>query len=123
MLRLIAIDHVQLAMPPGEEESARRFFVGVLGLREVAKPANLQKRGGAWFANEAQTIRIHLGVDQEFRPAKKAHAALQVENLPAFAERVRAAGFGVVEDEPLEGYNRVYVYDPFGNRIELLEPE
>lgn len=108
-------------MPPGQEESARRFFVGVLGLREVDKPANLKARGGAWFANESQTVRIHVGVETEFRPSKKAHPALQVENLRTFAERCRAAGFGVVEDEPLEGYDRVYVYDPFGNRIELLE--
>jgi len=122
MFRLIAIDHVQLAMPAGEEAAARRFFVGVLGMHEVTKPANLQARGGALFTNENQSVRVHLGVEKDFRPAKKAHPALQVENLQVLAERCRSEGYTVVEDEPLEGYNRVYVYDPFGNRIELLEP-
>jgi catechol 2,3-dioxygenase-like lactoylglutathione lyase family enzyme len=119
-MRLRAIDHVQLAMPPNEEELARKFYTGVLGLPEVPKPANLQKRGGVWFARDG--LRVHLGVEKEFRPARKAHPAFLVEGLPDLIARCREAGCEVVDDEPLEGYDRIYVYDPFGNRLELMEP-
>lgn len=118
--RIHAIDHVQLAMPAGQEALAREFYAGLLGLSEVPKPLNLAKRGGAWF--EGGSLRVHLGVEAEFRPAKKAHPAFLVEQLNALATRLRDAGVEVVTDEPLEGYERVYVSDPFGNRIELLEP-
>lgn len=115
-----AIDHVQLAMPAGGEDAARAFYAGVLGLVEVAKPEHLIPRGGVWF--EAGAVKLHLGVDAEFRPARKAHPALLVDNLPALRAACAAAGFAPVEDEPLPGYARAYVGDPFGNRIELLEP-
>lgn len=118
--RMHAIDHVQLAMPAGQEDVARRFYAGVLGLREVPKPANLAKRGGVWF--EGGTLRLHLGVEADFRPAKKAHPALLVQHLDALTQHLKSAGVDVVTDEPMEGYQRVYVSDPFGNRIELLEP-
>ena len=98
---------------------ARAFYGGVLGLEEQAKPANLARRGGVWFA--AGTLRLHLGVEDEFRPAKKAHPALLVRGLEELISRCEAAGHPVVTDEPLAGYRRVYVSDPFGNRIELLE--
>ncbi|WP_211325651.1 VOC family protein [Roseimicrobium gellanilyticum] len=114
------LDHVQLAMPAGEEDAARSFYSGVLGLREVPKPANLAKRGGVWF--EGGALRLHLGVEKEFLPARKAHPALLVKSLPALKAHLAAAGINVVIDEPLEGYERIYVADPFGNRIELLEP-
>lgn len=114
------LDHVQLAMPPGEEDAARAFYAGILGLTEVHKPANLAKRGGVWF--EGGSLRLHLGVEKEFVPARKAHPALLVKDLPALKEHLTAAGISVVIDEPLEGYDRIYVADPFGNRIELLEP-
>ena len=114
------IDHVQLAMPPGEEERARTFYAGVLGLTEVPKPAELAKRGGAWF--ERGAVKIHLGVEADFRPARKAHPALLVEDLPQLIAKLERLGYAVKSDEPLEGYHRVYVDDPFGNRIELLEP-
>jgi enamine deaminase RidA (YjgF/YER057c/UK114 family) len=117
---VIGLDHVQLAMPAGQEQIARDFYVGVLGLIEEPKPPNLAKRGGVWFSGGS--LRLHLGVEGDFRPAKKAHPALLVEGLVALAERCRGAGYPPVADEPLEGYDRVYVYDPFGNRIELLEP-
>ncbi len=118
--RVCGVDHVQLAMPSGQEQLAREFYCGILGLVEVAKPANLVSRGGVWFENGA--LKLHLGVEQDFRPAKKAHPALLVENLKALLQRLDAAGIAVVTDEPIEGFDRVHLSDPFGNRIELLEP-
>jgi catechol 2,3-dioxygenase-like lactoylglutathione lyase family enzyme len=115
-----AIDHVQLAMPAGREAVARAFYGGLLGLPEQPKPPHLAARGGCWF--ESHTVKLHLGVDADFRPARKAHPALLVGDLPALVATLRAAGIEVVDDEPLEGYDRVYAYDPFGNRLELLEP-
>ena len=118
--RIVALDHVQLAMPAGGEDLARSFYRGVLGLAEVPKPPNLAARGGVWFASG--DLKLHLGVEADFRPARKAHPALLVENLSALLERCAAAGVPAVEDEPLEGYNRAYLSDPFGNRIEVMEP-
>ncbi len=117
---VVGIEHVQLAMPPRMEPLAREFYQGLLGIPEVAKPANLAIRGGAWF--ESQSVKIHLGVDTDFRAARKAHPALLVTGLEALVQRLKAHGVAVVEDDPLEGYLRVYVEDPFGNRIELMEP-
>jgi catechol 2,3-dioxygenase-like lactoylglutathione lyase family enzyme len=114
------IDHVQLAMPPGREEEARAFYGGGLGIREVAKPPHLAKRGGCWFEQDA--LKVHLGVEADFRPARKAHPAFIVGDLGELIARLQTRGYRVVEDEPLEGYNRRYVDDPFGNRIELMEP-
>lgn len=118
--RVHGLDHVQLAMPSGGEVLAREFYSGLLGLTEIPKPPNLAKRGGAWF--EGGTLRVHLGVEADFRPAKKAHPAFLVQHLDAISQHLRQAGVTVVTDEPLEGYHRLYVSDPFGNRIELLEP-
>jgi catechol 2,3-dioxygenase-like lactoylglutathione lyase family enzyme len=115
-----AIDHVQLAMPAGGEDDARAFYAGLLGIPEVPKPPHLAVRGGCWF--ESPTVKVHLGVDGDFRPARKAHPALLVTDLPALTRRLVEAGVEVVDDEPLDGYDRVYASDPFGNRIELLEP-
>ena len=106
-------------MPPGGEEKATQFYEGLLGLPQVEKPLNLQKRGGCWF--ERGAVRLHLGVERDFRPAKKAHVALQVEGLAELVEKLTAAGVTVRRDEPLVGYDRVYVDDVFGNRVELLE--
>jgi catechol 2,3-dioxygenase-like lactoylglutathione lyase family enzyme len=114
------LDHVQLAMPPGGEGRAREFYQGILDIPEVPKPAELASRGGCWF--ERGPLKVHLGVEADFRPARKAHPAFIVADLPALAAGLRAAGCTVREDEPLEGYYRIYVDDPFGNRIELLEP-
>jgi catechol 2,3-dioxygenase-like lactoylglutathione lyase family enzyme len=118
--RIYGLDHVQLAMPPGQEALARDFYAGLLGLTEVPKPANLAKRGGAWFTGGS--LRLHLGVEPDFRPAKKAHPAFLVEGLEALIGQLKAAGVPVIADEPLEGYHRVYISDPFGNRLELMEP-
>lgn len=116
---VVAIEHVQLAMPPDMEEEARGFYQGVLGIPEVLKPSHLARRGGVWFENGP--LRIHLGVDADFRPARKAHPALLVEGLAELVERLKEHGITVADADPLEGYLRVYVSDPFGNRIELME--
>jgi catechol 2,3-dioxygenase-like lactoylglutathione lyase family enzyme len=120
LMRIKEIEHVQLAMPPGKEFEARGFYEGVLGIPEVSKPANLAKRGGCWFVRDA--LKIHLGVENNFRPARKAHPALLVEDLPALKAVIEAAGYSFEADEPLAGYDRIYLNDPFGNRIELMEP-
>jgi len=119
MVALLFIHHVQLAMPAGGEDQARVFYSGLLGIPEREKPANLAKRGGCWF--EADALKIHLGVEPDFRPALKAHPAFLVDDVATLAKNLKTAGCRVVEDEPLEGYERVYVFDPFGNRIELIQ--
>ncbi len=119
-MRIKALDHVQLAMPAGREAEARAFYTGILGIPEAPKPPALARRGGCWF--ERGDLKLHLGVEAEFRPARKAHPALIVEDLPALKGSLVAAGFALRADEPLAGYDRVFVDDPFGNRIELMEP-
>ena len=115
---LIRIDHVQLAMPAGGGATARDSYARLLGLGEVAKPPELAAHGGCWF--ELGTLRIHLGVDAAFRPARKAHPALRVTVFAELIARLCEAGCAVVEDGPVEGSQRAYVDDPFGNRIELI---
>ena len=107
-------------MPRGREDDARAFYRDILGLAELPKPANLAVRGGVWFA--AGDRQIHLGVEDHFRPAKEAHPALRVEDLDAFRSRLAEGGCAPYEDEPLPGYRRFYVADPFGNRLEFIEP-
>jgi len=118
---IVGIDHVQLAMPAGGEGRAREFYAGLLGIPEVVKPDVLAKRGGVWFQRDE--VKVHLGVDAEFRAALKAHPAFLVRDLEALVRRLHAAGVDVVDDGLLPGYERVYVVDPFGNRLELLERE
>lgn len=108
-------------MPAGEEERARTFYRDTLGLLELAKPPALAARGGAWFGSDS--VQLHLGVEQDFRPARKAHPAIRVEQLNQLAERLRRAGYETLFDSELPGYRRFYVADPFGNRLEFLEPE
>ena len=119
-MKVLAIEHVQLAMPAGREAEARRFYAGILGVPEQPKPPNLAARGGCWF--ERGALKVHLGVEADFRPARKAHPAFMVEDLRALEAALRAGGFAVKGDEPLEGYRRIFVDDPFGNRLELMEP-
>jgi len=107
-------------MPAGGEAAAIGFYEGILGIPHVAKPPHLAVRGGCWF--EGEDLKVHLGVEQEFRPAAKAHPAFIVDDVRALGVTITAAGLPVVDDEPLEGYDRIYVTDPFGNRIELMEP-
>jgi catechol 2,3-dioxygenase-like lactoylglutathione lyase family enzyme len=120
-MNIVRIEHVQLAMPAGGEDLARAFYQGALGIPEIAKPDHLAKRGGCWF--ERRELKIHLGVEAEFRPARKAHPALLVTELHALVRILKSSGYAVREDEPLQGYHRIYVDDPFGNRIELMEPD
>jgi catechol 2,3-dioxygenase-like lactoylglutathione lyase family enzyme len=119
-MTVLGIDHILLAMPPGEEAKARAFYTGVLLLDEKVKPPVLAARGGAWFTNG--TIEVHLGVEKDFRPARKAHPAFVVRDLNGFIERARRDGCEMADDEPLPGYARIFIYDPFGNRLELIEP-
>ncbi|NWJ24953.1 VOC family protein [Rhizobium sp. RM] len=119
-MAILALDHVQLAMPAGREQEARAFYAGLLGLAEQTKPANLVRRGGCWFALGA--VKVHLGVVQDFVSAGKAHPAFIVDDLTKLRKTLETAGCHVVEDEPLEGYHRFYVHDPFGNRIEMMQP-
>lgn len=113
-----AIDHVQLAMPAGEEDRARAFYGTLLGMAEIPKPAELAKRGGCWFA--CGPVQIHLGVEVDFRPAGKAHPALRCLDYPGLTARIRAAGVEMKEDDSIPGVQRCHVFDPFGNRIELI---
>jgi len=119
-MRVAALDHIQLAMPPGGESKARAFYEGILGIPEVPKPPNLAKRGGCWF--ERGPLKVHLGVEADFRAARKAHPAFLVEDLDALKADIENAGYALKSDEPLAGYSRIYVDDPFENRIELMEP-
>jgi catechol 2,3-dioxygenase-like lactoylglutathione lyase family enzyme len=119
-MKILSIDHVQIAIPAGEEERARKFFIDVLGMQEIPKPAQFGKRGGLWL--EAGAVQLHLGVEADFRAARKAHPAFVVDALQSFIDGIQAAGGEVdFSQPPLEGYNRVHVFDPFGNRIELME--
>jgi catechol 2,3-dioxygenase-like lactoylglutathione lyase family enzyme len=113
-----AIDHVQIAMPAGGEERARAFYVGLLGMMEMAKPAELAGRGGCWFA--CGVVQIHLGVERDFRPAKKAHPGLRCFDYEGLSARLQAAGVEVQEDDGIPGVRRCHIFDPFGNRIELI---
>jgi catechol 2,3-dioxygenase-like lactoylglutathione lyase family enzyme len=117
-MSLLAIHHGQLAMPEGCEDQARGFYRDLLGLLEVAKPAHLSARGGCWF--EQDDVKVHLGVEQDFAPART-HPAFLVTDLAALVARLAAAGCPVIEDQPLVRYDRYYVADPFGNRIELMQ--
>ena len=114
------IHHVQLACPPGSEDLLRSFYGGVLGLEEIAKPPILASRGGCWFRGHG--IELHVGVEQDFRPARKAHPGLLVDDLEAWASRLSAAGYDVAFDDDFPGMRRFYSHDCHGNRLEFLQP-
>ena len=113
-----AIDHVQLAMPPGREDDARSFYSDVLGMTEIPKPADLAKRGGVWFSSG--NVQIHLGVETDFRPAKKAHPALQASGFEALRSRLTANGIEITDDDAIPDTRRFYIHDCFGNRLEII---
>ena len=117
---LVGLHHVQIAAPRGSEDALRRFYGDALGMTEVPKPPVLAARGGAWF--RAGAVELHLGVEDDFRPARKAHPGLLVVDLPAYAERLATYGVEVQWDDDFPGYRRCYVTDPHGNRLELMEP-
>jgi catechol 2,3-dioxygenase-like lactoylglutathione lyase family enzyme len=116
----VRFHHVQLAIPPGAEEQARGFYAGVLGMEEIAKPAELAKRGGCWF--RGGELEIHLGVEEPFAPARKAHPGIIVNDLVELQGRLEAAGYDATEDSLLPGFRRIYTSDPFDNRLEFLQP-
>ena len=119
-MTILSIDHVQIAMPAGGEESARAFYINVLGFTEIPKPPELAKRGGAWFQSE--NVQLHLGIEQDFHPARKAHPAFIVDELDSMITKAQNAGYEIdTTQPPLDGYRRTHVLDPFGNRIELME--
>ena len=115
---ILGLDHVQLAMPPGGEAEAEAFYSGLLGFERVPKPPPLAARGGCWFVRGA--VAVHLGVEENFRPARKAHPALVVRDLPALEAALRAAGVDVRPNPDAVPGGGAYVDDPFGNRIELM---
>jgi catechol 2,3-dioxygenase-like lactoylglutathione lyase family enzyme len=118
----VHLDHVQLAAPPGCEARAREFYGGLLGLEEIRKPEALRPRGGAWFGLDGGQ-QLHIGVEDPFLPARKAHPALAVapQRLDELAARFARAGVEVVWDHEIAGARRFYVADPWGNRLELLD--
>jgi catechol 2,3-dioxygenase-like lactoylglutathione lyase family enzyme len=118
-VEVVGLDHVQIAIPVGEEALARLFYEGILGLQEVRRPRTLARRGGAWYVGPG--IALHLGTDEPFRPARKAHPALLVANLDRARRRLEAAGVAVEDDSSGLPIRRCYVSDPFGNRIELID--
>jgi hypothetical protein len=117
---LTAVDHVQLAAPPGSEDLLRAYYVDVLGMTEIPKPPVLAARGGCWF--QAGAVQLHLGIESDFRPARKAHPGLRVTGITAYADRLAALGVPVTWDDNLPGHHRFYSEDPVGNRLEFLEP-
>ena len=119
MSQIYGIDHIQLSIPPGEEDRARTFYVGLLGFTEVSKPESLAGRGGAWF--ESSSVKLHLGAEADMHPMKKAHPGLLVRGLADLVIQLQAQGVAVTFEPPLPGYDRAHILDPFGNRIELLE--
>jgi len=120
IMKILSIDHVQLAMPIGEEEKAREFFSTILGFHEISKPVSLATRGGAWF--ESENVQLHIGVEENFLPARKAHPAFIVDDLDTFIAKIQSAGYETdTTQPPLDGYKRMHIFDPFGNRIELMQ--
>ncbi|MDV7767342.1 VOC family protein [Peribacillus sp. CSMR9] len=114
-----SIDHIQLAAPKDSEDTARKFFKNILGFEEVEKPEELKKRGGVWF--EFGNYQIHIGIEEPFYPAKKAHPAFEIENIEELRKHLITNGIDVMDDDKLPGAKRFYISDPFGNRMELLE--
>ena len=120
MPEIVGLDHVQLAMPAGGEDAARAFYGDLLGLREVPKPAALAVRGGCWFVGVGP-VAIHLGVEPDFRPARKAHPAFVVDDLAGLRAVLENAGVTIVDDGAEIGVHRFHAFDPFGNRLELVD--
>jgi catechol 2,3-dioxygenase-like lactoylglutathione lyase family enzyme len=119
-MKILSIDHVQIALPASQEEKARKFYINLLGFSEIPKPPELSKRGGIWFQSE--NVQLHLGVEADFKPARKAHPAFLVDDLEALITKFQNAEYEIdTSQPPLNGYKRAHVFDPFGNRIELME--
>jgi len=121
VIHVIGFDHVQLAMPKGEEVAARGFYGGLLGLEELPKPQATAARGGLWF--KCGDLQLHLGVEEPFAPARKAHPALRVRDYEPLLATLAANGVAVARDHVLAGVERAFVHDPFGNRVELIKSD
>ena len=118
---LLRLDHVQIGMPAGGEAKARAFYTGLLGIPEVEKPPQLAARGGCWF--ERGDVKLHLGIDADHRAPVRAHPAFIVDDLDKVCATLNGAGYETLPDSPFYGHRRVHVRDPFGNRLELMQPE
>jgi catechol 2,3-dioxygenase-like lactoylglutathione lyase family enzyme len=116
-MTIVAIDHVQVAAPPGCEEEARGFYGELLGMAELPKPEPIRSRGGCWFRAGAQ--ELHVGVEDPFAAAQKAHPGLVASDLDAVRARLREAGIAYEDDAKIAGVDRLFLHDPFGNRLEL----
>lgn len=114
------LHHVQISLPPGGEDECRAFYVGVLGFVEIPKPPVLAARGGLWV--RADALELHLGVEEDFTPQRKAHPGILVRELDALAERVTAAGYETTWDDNFPGYRRFHTHDNNGNRLEFISP-
>jgi len=121
MVRVVGLDHVQVAMPRGEEARARSFYGDLLGLDEIPKPGSMAGRGGLWF--QCGQLQLHLGVEEPFAPARKAHPAFRIDGYEELLARLAAAGHAAVPDTSLPDVERAHVSDPFGNRVELIKVE
>jgi len=119
-MSLTGIDHIQLAAPPGCEPAARNFFGGLLEMEEIPKPELLRARGGCWF--KVGEKQLHIGIEPDFRPARKAHPAFSVENIQRVYEKLSNAGVGCTWDDAVDDVRRFYASDPWGNRLEFTEP-
>lgn len=120
------LHHVQLSIPSGGEDASRAFWSGVLGMRELPKPPVLAARGGCWFGSGeagSSAVEVHVGVEEPFVPADKAHPALQVAGIRDLAARLEESGVEVQWDETVPGLDRFHAHDPFGNRLEFVEPQ
>jgi catechol 2,3-dioxygenase-like lactoylglutathione lyase family enzyme len=120
-MAILSLDHVQVAIPVGGEIRAREFYTGILGFTEIEKPASMTGRNSIWFA--AGAVNLHLGIEPEFHPAKRAHPAFVVADLDDILSACERAGLGTKPDTSFNGFRRVHVLDPFGNRLELMERE
>lgn len=120
-MQLTGYDHVNLAMPADYAEEARAFYGGIFRLKELKRPDTLTRPGTLWFGSD--NVTVHLGIDDDFRPARRAHPAFRVEGLEELRQACEAAGHETIIDDAIPGWNRFFVYDPFGNRIECMEPE
>lgn len=120
-MRLTGYNHVNLAIPADQAETARAFYGGILRLKELERPSTLTRSGTLWFGSDSVTV--HLGVEDGFRPARRAHPAFTVDGLEELRLACEAAGHETIVDNAIPGWNRFFVYDPFGNRIECMEPQ
>ena len=119
-MKILSIDHVQLAMPVNQEAKARAFFIDILSFHEIPKPPSLAARGGIWL--ESENVQLHIGVEEKFQSARKAHPAFIVDDLDILIAKIQTAGYETdTTQPPLDGYKRIHIFDPFGNRIELMQ--